>query len=173
MANLTHLNLSNTHKSPAVLIAIAKSPAMSKLQHLKLYNSRTGNKGVVALAQSTTLKNLTLLDLGQNGIGPVGVKALCTSDVASSLKSLWLECNADIRNSSAAALASPSSTLYSLIDLHLSETNLDYEGMAQLLKTPHLDQLDVLGVDGEALRATRSGSAKFAYLTRFRPVRPM
>jgi hypothetical protein len=156
LPNLTHLDLSFTRAGPDVITAIAQSPAMSKLQHLNLdfmtesrrlkVGNTAGDEGVIALAQSTTLTNLTWLDLGLTDMGPAGVKALCTSPVVSKLTHLCLSRNINLGNSVAAALTAPSSTLYNLVELNLAETGMDAEGVLQLLKSPNLDQLDVLNI---------------------------
>jgi Ran GTPase-activating protein (RanGAP) involved in mRNA processing and transport len=145
MANLTHLSLRNTHKGPEVLTAIAQSPSLSRLQHLNFSCNGAGEEAIIALAQSKTLTNLISLGLNNSGIGPDGIKALCTSPVVSKLTLLDLSYN-EVGNSVASVLAAHSSTLYSLTELFLSGTGLDDEGVLQLLKSPNLDQLDVLMV---------------------------
>jgi hypothetical protein len=164
MANVTHLDLTKTHRGPEVLAAIAKSPSMSKLQHLRVEDNAIGNEGVIALAQSTTLTNLTSLDLTSNRISSVGINALCTSPVVSKLESLRLDSNFEINNSVAATLASPSSTLYSIIDLILCSVKWDDKALAQVLTTPNFDQLRTLVLDGAFCR---DPSIIDAYQTRF------
>jgi hypothetical protein len=162
LVSLTDLDLTNTHNGPNVLIAVVQSPSMSKLQRLKCGQNVLGDVGVIALAQSTTLQNLTRLDLYKTGIGSDGVKALCTSPVVSKLAYLRLDSN-PVGNSIAEALAAPSSTLYSLVELSLEGVNMDDEGVLQLLTTPNLDQLNVLGVRGSAT----SNIIKDLYRSRF------
>jgi hypothetical protein len=166
MANLTHLDLSCTNSGPEVLIAIAQSPSMSKLQHLGLSRNEVGDEGVTALSQSTTSTNLVSLDLGWNNIGPDGIEALCTSPIASKLTSLHLAYIKDLGNSVASVLAAPSSTLNSLLELNLEGTGMDDDGMLQVLKTPNLDQLNVLDVYGN----NTTSSAKSVYCARFRVI---
>jgi hypothetical protein len=146
VANLTHLDLTGTNKGPEVLVAIAQSPALSNLQHLKFSNNQTGDKAIIELSQSTTLTSLISLDLGHNHIGPSGFKALCTSPVVAKLTSLNLNYNKDLGNSVATVLAAPSSTLYSLTELHLEETGLRDDAVLQLLATPNLVQLASLKI---------------------------
>jgi hypothetical protein len=124
-----------------------------------------GDAGVIALAQSTTMTNLTSLDLTANDIGPEGVKALCISPVVSKLTSLRLSDNDHIGSSLAAALAAPSSALYSLLELHIRNTSMNEKDMLQLLATPYLDQLDVLDVWYFMNNAYSAVNA--AYYTRF------
>jgi Ran GTPase-activating protein (RanGAP) involved in mRNA processing and transport len=151
MANLTHLDLNYTEIGHEVFTAIAQSAALSNLQHLHLAENSAGDEGVIALAQSTTLTNLTWLDLSENEIGADGATALCTSPVASKLTYLRLDYNEEIGNSIATALAAPSSTLYSILELSLEYVEMDDEGVLQLLATTNLDQLNILCIDGNSM----------------------
>jgi hypothetical protein len=165
MANLTELNLKRTHEGHQVLTAIAQSAAMSKLQRLVFGSNQVGDEGAIALAESTTLTNLTSLDLTTNDIGPEGVKALCTSPVVSKLTSLNLSFNQRISTAIAPALAAPSSTLYNVVDLNLSNCSLTDAGMSQLLATPNLAQLNSLVVCSTTTAA--SNSTRAVYRARF------
>jgi Ran GTPase-activating protein (RanGAP) involved in mRNA processing and transport len=164
MANMTRLQLDRTHRGPEVLTAMAQSPSMSKLEHLSLNGNEIGDKGVIALAQSTTMQNLTWLDLAETHIRPKGVRVLCTSPIVSKLVHLSLNFNRYLGNSISAALAAPSSTLYNLLELNLWSVGMDDEGFLQLLSTPNLDQLNLLGAAGDN-KINRS--TKAAFLARF------
>jgi Ran GTPase-activating protein (RanGAP) involved in mRNA processing and transport len=163
LVNLTHLDLGDTHDGPAVLAAIAQSTSLSQLQHLILGNNQVGNQGAIALAQSTTLANLISLDLTYNRIGPEGVQALCTSPVVSKLTSLNLSLNKNVDNSVASILAAPSSTLYSLLELNLQETEMGDDGVFQLLSASNLDQLDALYLSPGMMKS----STQETFLDRF------
>lgn len=162
VANLTSLDLTGAYSGPEVLTIIAQSAAMSKLERLELDGNRAGDDGVLALAQSTTLGNLTWLGLNDNDFGPEGINALCSSPVMAGLRTLHLDYNDNVGNHIAAALAAPSSTLYSIVELSLAKTDLNDEGLSQLLATSNLDQLNVLQVV-----QNRISSTKAAYSARF------
>jgi hypothetical protein len=151
MANLTLLNLGETHKGPEVLTAIAQSTSMTNLQRLEFYGNQAGDDAIIALARSATLTNLTWLNLANNDIGPDGANALFTSPVVSKLTYLGLAHNPHLGNSAATALAAPSSTLYSLVELNLWGSGMDDKGAKQLLAATNLDQLDVLGTNSQML----------------------
>jgi Ran GTPase-activating protein (RanGAP) involved in mRNA processing and transport len=149
LGRLRDLSLIRVKAGAKGAAALAASPQSAGLRHLNLMYNDIKDEGVTALVQSPHLAGLRQLSLFSNKIGPAGAAALARARW-SELRELDFGGN-PLGGAGGKALAEGAG-LAPVAVLQLSHCRLGNAGLADLLGSPHLRQVERIDLASNSVR---------------------
>jgi uncharacterized protein (TIGR02996 family) len=155
LPNLVALYLMEAELTDEGMRCLCQWPGMKRLRDLGLPGNALGDTALDALAAVPFERGLKTLLIGGNpGFTTAGLIRLIESPAAASLGVLHVVGSPAVTAEFAEALAS-SPRSRSLRTLTLSNTNLGDRGVAAILDSPHLQELNFLNVMGSGFRSAK------------------